>query len=135
MPPKVKDLFRVLDSEGNKKQPDLLFSFLCCPNANAVFWIFKRTLKMPSFVSAFVQPMPLKDRALVTMAVNRGWCRGGFLKWGEPQTGGKQSWNLLSSLGGLLFIQLNCKERLNSSLQRSKLKREGFASLEVCPWE
>lgn len=58
-----------------------------------------------------------------------------FLKWGEPQTGDKQSWNLLSSLGDLLFIQLNCKEKLNSSLQRSKLKREGVASLEVCPWE
>lgn len=68
----MKDLFRVLESEGNRQQPDLLFPFLCFPNTNPVFWIFKRTLKMPLFVSAFIPPVLLKDRAMVTMAVSRG---------------------------------------------------------------
>lgn len=36
-------------------------------------------------------------------------------------------------LWGPLFIQLNCKEKLNSSLQGSKPEREGFASFEVYP--
>lgn len=53
-PSRVRDLFRVLGSEGNLQTVGLLF-LLCYQNTKAMFWIFKRTFKTPLFVSASVQ--------------------------------------------------------------------------------
>lgn len=72
-PPRVKDFIQGPGLRRKQETARPLFPFLCFPNANAVFWVFKRTLKTPLFVSAFVHPVLLKDRAVVTMAVSRGW--------------------------------------------------------------